>query len=1104
MLKSIILMLMLLVSTSIYAQTITSVHGVVSDDMGPLMGATVCEIDGTGRIINSAITDMNGNFTMKVKNSKDKIRFSYVGLKTLTLAINKTTFNVMMESATTLTEVTVKAKKRVKGNGLPIPEREISSATQTFSMKEVEGMAFTTVDEALQGRIAGLDIIGNSGDLGSGSTMRLRGASSLSTLTDANPLIVIDGNIREVNLDNFDMASANNEKFAELLNINPEDIADIRVLKDAAATAVYGSQGGNGVIELTTKRGSRGAPKLTYSLKLTSTFQPKGYELLNGDDYTMLLKEAYFNPTQSDNASDIPEINYESNFDEFSELEQYNNNTDWRDAITQWGLRQNHYVTVSGGGEKASFRIGGGFDHEKGTIIEQKLQRFSTRVALDYNISERIRVSTNFALTYTKNDKNYESLLPIAIKKMPNMSIYEQDRDGKDTDAFYTMLQSGSSIFDDDQKKYPNPVASAKLAKNQQRTYDMSPELIIQYQLLGMDEEHWQLNWRGSVYMNIYNQYDNRFYPQELRSVDWRDGVNAAYDGSSKSISFNTKQTLTLIPAFKNKDHSAMMMGRFELTSGSSTGQSEDKTGAPSGITSTQGGGMITGLSSWFNQWRSMYYTFSAHYAYKGRYIADFTVRVDGTTKFGPGNRWGYFPSASLKWIISDEPWMKWSEKWLSMFAVRPSWGRVGNQPNQNYLYTSKYGISDRYLDMNAIAPLNIRLTDLRWQVVTSYNAGIDLGFLDDRISLTLEAYSMTTTDMLMAGYRIPSNTGFATLPYRNSGKMRNTGWEFHINTNRLIKAGKFGMDVNANFGNNRNEILKMDEYVLNNLNSSFGYANGEWLRRVQLHNPLGAIYGFKYKGVYQYNYSTFANMSTEERAQFLAEGKTAPIALKADGSVILDAQGLPVRMMYNYTNDATGKNFRFNGGDAIYEDINHDGQINALDIVYLGSSLPKLTGGFGFTFSYGDWRLSTQFNYRVGNKILNMARLNAEAMTTNDNQSQAVNYRWRKEGDVTTIPRAMYGSNSNYNTLVSDRFVEDGSYLRMGYAQLSYTLRKKYLTWIGLNGISFYASANNPFVITKYSGVDPDISSSGYDPAIDWAQTPRSRSYTLGITVNF
>lgn len=1118
-LKSIIIMLALLASTVAYAQNITSVHGTVSDEMGPLMGATVCEIDGNGRIIESAITDLNGNFTMKVKNQKDKIRFSFVGLKTQTLPINKTTYNINMESATTLKEVTVKAKRRVLGNGLPIPQREVSSATQTFSMKEVEGLAFTTVDEALQGRIAGLDIVGNSGDLGSGSTMRLRGASSLSSLTNSNPLIVVDGNIRDVSLDNFDMAAANNEKFAELLNINPEDIADIRVLKDAAATAIYGSQGGNGVIELTTKRGTRGAPKLTYSLKLTGTYQPKGYDMLNGDDYTMLLKEAYFNPSQDDGASaNINEINYDPTF---SEYEQFNNNTDWRDAITQWGLRQNHYITVSGGGEKASFRIGGGFDHETGTIIEQKLNRFSTRVALDYNVSERIRVSTNFALTYTKNDRNWvyntgdwvsykgdgEGLLALALKKMPNMSIFEQDPStGANTDAYYTMLQSGSSIFDGDQKKYPNPVASAHLAKNQQRTYDMTPELIIQYQLLGMDEDHWQLNWRGSVYMNIYNEFNNRYYPQELRTVKWDNGagVNTIYDGSSKSVSFNTKQTLTLIPAFKNKDHSALALARFELTSGSSTGQSEDKKGAASGIEGTQGGGQITGMDSWFNQWRSMYFTFSAHYAYKGRYIADFTLRADGTTKFGPGNRWGLFPSASLKWIISDEPWMEKLKPTISMLALRPSWGRVGNQPRYDYLYTSKYKTTSKYLDMSAMYPDNIRLTDLKWQMVTSYNLGLDLGLFDDKLTMAVEVYTSTTSDMLLEKYRIPSNSGFTTVPYHNNGKMRNTGWEFYINTRNLIKAGKFTFDMNANFGNNRNVILEMDEYVLNNLNSTFGYGNGEWLRRVQLNNPLGAIYGFRYKGVYQYNYSTFNNMSQSEREEFLASGKTAPVALNEAGELITDDQGNPIRMMYNYTNDGTGKNYRFNGGDAIYEDVNHDGQINALDIVYLGSSLPKLTGGFGFAFSYGEWRLTTQFNYRYGNKILNMARLNAEAMTGNNNQSQAVNYRWRKEGDVTNIPRAMYGSTSNYNTLVSDRFVEDGSYLRMSYAQLSYAIREKYLKWIGLSRISLYASVNNPFVITKYSGVDPDISASGYDPAIDWAQTPRSRSYTLGITVDF
>ena len=1100
-----IILFALMTATVIGAQTqpISSVHGSVSDDLGPLMGATVCEIDGNGRIIESTITDLNGNFTMRVRNPKDKIRFSYVGMKTVTEPINKTNYQIVLVSSTQLQEVVVQAKKRVGGNGLPIPQREVANATQSISMKEFEGLSITTVDEALQGRIAGLDIIGNSGDLGSGSTMRLRGASSLSTLTNANPLIVVDGNIRQVDLNNFDIGTANNEKFAELLNINPEDISDIRVLKDAAATAIYGSQGGNGVIELTTKRGVRGKPRLTYSLKLTGTYQPKGYELLNGDDYTMLLKESYFNPEQSDAAANIPELNYDPSF---SEYEQYNNNTDWRKAVTQWGLRQNHYVTIEGGGEKALFRIGAGYDHETGTMIEQKLQRFSTRVALDYNVSERIRVSTNFALTYTNNDRNSDDLLNIAMKKMPNMTIYEQDPiTGKNTSSYYSMLQSASSVFNQNQKDYVNPVASAKLAKNRQSTYDMTPELIIQYHLLGMDDDSWQLNWRGSVYMNINNGYQNRYYPQELKTVSWNQGVNTTYDSSSKSVSFNTKHTLTLIPAFKNKDHSFMMLGRFELTSGSSTGQSEDKQGAPSGITTTQGGGSIKGLSSYFNQSRSMYYTASAHYAYKGRYIVDASLRADGTTKFGPDNRWGFFPSVSLKWIISDEKWMEPTRNWLSMFAIRPSWGRVGQQPNQNYLYTSKYSSTNRYIDMMAMKPNNIRLTGLKWAIVESWNGGIDLGFFNDRLLLTIEGYSQTTSDMLMSNYPIPSNTGFDNVPYRNSGKMRNTGWEFHITANRLITAGKkFSMDFNANFGNNRNELLEMEENLLDNLNSVYGFSNDETLQRVQLHNPLGAIYGFRYKGVYQYNYSTFSRMTPEERSQFLAEGKTAPVATNADGNVIVDGQGNPVRMMFNYTNDATGRNYRFNGGDAIYKDVNNDGQINALDIVYLGSSLPKLTGGFGFSVNYGSWRLTTQFTYRVGNKILNRARLHAEAMTGNDNQSQAVNYRWRKEGDITSIPRAMYGNNSNYNTLISDRFVEDGSYLRMGYAQVSYNISRKIVRHLGLNRASLYFSANNPFVLTKYSGVDPDISSGGYSPAIDNAQTPRSRSYTLGITVGF
>ena len=1086
---------------------ITSVSGTVSDDLDALMGASVCEVDATGRIINATTTDVNGHFTMKVKDQKNKLRFSYVGYQTQTLTLNRSVYNVKMSSATVIKEVTVKAKRRVNGGGLAIPEREASMAQQSLSMKDVEGMAFTTVDEALQGRISGLDIVSNSGNLGSGSTMRLRGAASISGAVDANPLIVVNGNEWNVDQSDFDPATANDEKFAQLLNVNPEDIEEVTVLKDAAATAIYGSRGANGVIEIKTKRGVRGAPRLSYNLRLTGTYQPKGYKMLDGDGYTMLLKESYFNPKQSDVASDIPELNYDPTF---SEYQQYNNNTDWVDAVTQWGLRQQHSIVVSGGGEKATFRISGGFDNETGSIIKQKLQRLSTRVALDYFVSDRITISTNFSLTYTKNKKSYTELLPIAYKKMPNMSIYEQNPvTGEDTDRYYEMLQSASSAFNggSNQKTLVNPVALANLARNNERTYDIAPELILKYKLLGMSEDSWQLNWEARANMNIFNNYNDRYYPSELETVAWTSGVNDTYTLSSKSVAFNTKQTLTLIPHFNNEDHSLMMLGRFELVSGEKTSHLTQAYGLPSGgVTSLGADGMTEKMSSGFTQWRSMYFTFSAHYAYQGKYMADFSLRADGTTKFGPERRWGYFPAVSLRWNIIDEPWMEGARSWLSMLSLRPSWGRVGNQPTADYLYESRYEASPyQYIDMAVMYPSNIRLSGLQWETNDQFNIGTDIHFLDDRLNIALEWYSATRRNMLMP-VKIPTNTGFTNLAYKNVGSMRNVGWEFNINTNRLIKSGKFTADFNATFGNNSNKILTMDATTLETMNIKFNQENRSVLQRVQLNNPFGAIYGFRYKGVYQYNYSTFANMTRQEQDQFLAEGKTAPIAIADDGTVIYDDLGQPLRMMYTFTtSDAIpGKNYRFKGGDAIYEDLNHDGNINELDIVYLGSSLPKLTGGFGFTLSYGKWRLNTQFNYRFGNKILNLARLDGQAMVNNNNQSQAVNYRWRKEGDVTSVPRAMYGSSSNYNTLISDRFVEDGSFLRLNYTQLSYSLPDKTVKSLGLHGMRFYVSANKLFCLTKYSGVDPEISYGSYGAAIDTSQTPPAKSFTFGLTVDF
>lgn len=1095
-LKYFILICCLAIASAVSAQGITSISGTVSDSFGPVMGAAVVEQDGSNRNISATVTDMNGNFTLKIKNPKNKLKISFVGLKTQVLPINKRVYKIMLEeNVVAIKNVTVTAKKIMETSGLAIPEREVSIAAQTIDAKEFEGLGLTSVDEALQGRISGLDIVANSGNLGSGTSMRLRGASTISTVCSTEPLIVVNGDVWNVDQTDFDVNTANDEKFAQLLNVNPEDIQKISVLKDAAATAIWGSQGANGVIEITTKRGHRGKPRLTYSCRLTATYQPDGIDLLTGDQYTMLLKEAYFNPQQNDAAANIPEISYLGPTGGFSEWQMFNNNTDWVKEVKQVGLRQNHYISVTGGDDKAVFRISGGYDRETGSIIEQQLDRFSTRVALDYYVSDRIKIISDFSLTYTDNQRNSDDLLSIAYRKMPNLAIYEEDANGNSTGRYYQMLQSDDKNVLNDQRGLVNPLASAEYAVNRYKTYAIDPKLELQYDLLGVDDTQHRLTYNGRVVMNVWNAYTDTYYPRELSTKEWNADVSKASTASNKSLAFTTTHTLTFVPHFNNEDHSLMAMGRFQLVSGTSSDQSTNVAGLPNGIEAPSAGNINPGMSSGFGQWRSMYYTFSTHYAYKSKYMVDVSLRMDGTTKFGPSKRWGVFPAVSGRWNIIDEPWMEGTRKWLSMLSIRPGWGLVGNQPTADYLYVNQYGTDNVYLGSSAMKPNNLKLTTLRWESKYTWNVGFDLGFFNNKITMDVNLYTQTTKDMLMGNVRIPSISGFSTLPYMNVGDMNNKGWEFNILGNKFIEKGKFSMDMNITFANNRNVITKMDPIVLETLNNDWVPENAKLLQRVQIDNPFGAIYGFRYKGVYSYNYDSY------EKA--LAEGKTAPIVYNANGEIIRDQNGDPLQMKFNY---GEGSEYNFKGGDAIYEDVNHDGNINQLDIVYLGNSLPKLTGGFGFKFNYGRWSLNAQFNYRIDYDVVNMARLNMESMTSNNNQSQAVNYRWRKEGDVTSIPRALIGNQgiANYNTMISDRFVEDGTFLRLNYLQLSYSFPQNMVKKIGLNELRFYASANNLFCLTKYSGVDPELGYGGYGVTTDNAQTPRAKSYTFGITVGF
>ena len=1113
-----------LCSTMTIAAQGQRVSGTVSDEFGPVIGCNVIEKDANNRNVNATVTDVNGNFQLTVKNPKHKLVVTFVGYKPYSKVIgSQTNFEIKLKDENQIEAVTVVAKQRFRGDGLSIPKNELSVATQTLNMNKVDGLAFTSADEALQGQIAGLDIVANSGNLGAGTTMRMRGVTTINGSSE--PLIVVNGNIMDVpGAENTDWSTATEETYSSLLSINVNDIESIDILKDAAATAIWGARGANGVISIKTKRGKRGKIRINYNFMLQGTWQPDGYNLLTGDEYTMLMKEELYNPTQNPSATtNINELNYNKSWAEYN---NWNDNTDWVDAVRKMGWNQTHGITISGGGEKATFRISANYDHQLGTIIKQQLDRFSTRLSLDYYVSDRIKFSTEFPLTYTKNQKNYgNNILGKALQMAPNMSIYREDANGFDTNEYYIMLPegkvgAGSTVSGTSSEQLKsvrgigNPVAIANLAYDNETTYRINPEFKLNYYLMGTEERKTRLDYEGSVYLDVYSKSNPTWYPGSLSTAGWEDsGYNRYAMDDYNSLAFTTRHQLIFTPWLGN-DLAWTMLGRWEMTKGNGYGQNVTENQLPNGVSSPTVPAYLRNMSTSNGEWRGMSGVFSTHVSYKTRYNADFTVRADGTTKFGKNNKWGYFPGVSVRWNISDEPWMRWSRNVLSMLAVRPSWGVNGKAPSSEYLQYAKYVAGSIYGNGNTTQTATkvdgLQLVDLKWEKTTSWNLGANLGLFDDKLEADFNYYYKKTNDLLNSGVSIASQTGFARLAWKNIGSMENKGWELNIQGNRFIKAGKFSMSASFNVAQNFNKITEMDPTVLDGINEDWtADSRGKYFKRIQVGNALGSIFGLRAHGVYQYTYDYLTNLRRQNNwsnsqlveylnNEFLPSGKTAPVALNKEGKVITGSDGSPLRMTYNSSNGS--ETYKFDGGDVIYEDVNKDGTINSLDMVYLGNSNPKFSGGFGFTFNYGDWSLRTNFVFRTGFKVVNFARMGLEKMYDTTNQSSAVNWRWRKNGDQTEIPRALY--NYGYNWLGSDRYVEDASFLRFSYVSLSYNVPKTFLKQFGLNQMRFDLSGQNIFVWSKYSGTDPEHANSGWNFASDNSQTPRSKSFTLRMTL--
>jgi TonB-linked SusC/RagA family outer membrane protein len=1060
-----------------------TVRGKVVDKTNntPVIGCYVIERDKDMRYIKGVSTDINGNYALTLNNPENLISFSFIGYETVVQPVNgRTTINIQFApSVVGLGEVVVSEEATVvqaNGTGLNIAPRNTTTAVQTLQVSEISDLSVSSIDQALTGRLSGVDVGTTTGDPGAGMNIRIRGTASING--SANPLIVLDGMPYETQIpSDFNFGTADEIGYAQLLNIAPTDIKDITVLKDAASTAVWGSRAANGVLIINTKRGTIGKPSITYNLKASMSKQPPAIPLLNGDQYSTLISEMVMN--RDGLPLDI-NVNKEFSYDPSDPFYYYNysQNSDWVGAITQLGYSQDHNISMQGGGEKARYYASVGYLNQQGTTVGTGMDRITTKINLDYNVSDRIRFRTDITYTHVETDFNYSSSIRnVAYNKMPNMSIYQWDEYGNQTPLYF----SPASNIQGQYSSTFNPLAMALVGINHQIGERITPKFQLQYALIPNSV----LTATFDIQFDVNNSKTQTFLPQLATGRPTNEtSVNKATDSDGDSYNIQSKSNIIYQPKLKEGHILQTLLSiqsndtRSVSHNVSTTNTASDILQDPSNPSRTQNSDLT--LTSSSSQYRSIGALLSAQYGLWDRYLINVGIRADGNSRFGPNNRYGYFPSVSARWRVSGENFMK-QYTWLDDLSLRASYGHSGNVPGSNYSYFNFYQpYSYSYAGMSGVYPSNMELVNLKWETLIGKNVGINLALFKNRLKLDAEVYKNTTKDMFYNGLQISSFTGFDNVSM-NVGTMDNIGWEIGINT-VPYKNVNWSVGFDFNIAKNINVIRSVSEFYPKTNGAKIN-TNGQYQTFLQIGNPFGSYYGFRYLGVY-----TDAD---------------ATIARDENGNQIIGPNEQVVQMRFNYPST----DYLFQPGDAMYEDINHDGNIDYKDIVYLGNGIPKFTGGFGPNITYkGNLKLTLFFSYRYGYQLINGTKMTTTSMYNFNNQSTAVLRRWRNPGDETDIPRALY--NSGYNWLGSDRYVEDASFVRLRSITLRYNFPQDILQKIKFKTGSFYITAENLFTWTKYTGQDPDVSTRGNnDPFtynVDTSMTPPGKTVMAGLTVGF
>lgn len=1047
--KLFLLLSMLLWMPVLYAQVQVS-GTVIDEDEQPVIGAGVM-LKGT---TVGTVTDVDGTFKIEVPDDKAVLEISCIGFISQEVPVgNRNNFRIVLKiDAQTLDEVVAIGYATVR-------KSDLTGSVASVDMDELNKAQTLSFDQALGGRVAGVQVVTSDGQPGASANIVIRGSNTISSTSDGTPLYVVDGFAS----DDFDLSS-----------ISPSDIESIDVLKDASATAIYGARGANGVIIVTTKRGSESAPRVTYEGYISYQEKPQFMELMNGYEFVAYQEELQgADSMRGTYYSFDPELGRNRTLEDY----KYIPYTDWQDVVFRAAPMTSHHVSLSGGTKNTKYSTSVSYYNQQGIIIKSSYESLKARATLDQQIAKNLK--GGFTLNFSNN---------VSVGSAPSQG------GGGSTQYFlyqvlaYLPVQYGTeedmenSLAEVDPNYPYNPV---KTIQNQYSTLKSKSLTMNAYLTWNITKD---LTLRGTFNYNWRNDLSQTYNSSETY---WGDPKYQAKH-SNGNFSYKTwnqwtnEYTLTYRKKFGGHNIQAMLGGSLYsktiTTQGASSamvpwdelGMWGIANGTPDSITSNN---FVDRMASGFARF---------NYDWKSRYLFTATIRTDGSSRF-PYHTWGWFPSGSFAWKITDEPWMQGAKGWLTTLKLRAGWGATGNcNTYMNYPSIELYSSDESYpvngdIDNNpAIYYSQMANRAMKWETTYQTNIGLDYSFFGNRIHGEIDLYQKDTKDLLLDA-EVPPSTGF-TKVQQNIGSIRNRGLEFTINTVNLKGGrGKLEWTSSFNISFNKSIITALagdQDYLVTGVN----YPTISNLYIARVGHPLSEMYGYVYDGVYQY--SDF--------------NEVAP-------NVFVLKDDVP-----NNTNERS----QIQPGDIKLKDINGDGQVTTEDQTVIGHGLPIHTGGFTNNFSYMGFDLSIFLQWSYGNDVINYNRAQLENLSSrNANRLASAMNHWTPrvdngdgtytEGNYTNYLWGVEGDLVGINT---SRVVEDASFLRLKNVQLGYTFPDKLLRRMKISGLRIYLSGQNLYTWTKYTGYDPEVSTrnSALTKGFDYSSYPKTRSYTLGVKVTF